>query len=331
MAGRPTWSSACAAMAMAWHVALLAVASRQGSTRFPARRARRRDRGRLACLQLGAAGLVLLAVGVLHFGWRWRASTSAFRARSWPSPRGRASGPRPCRWLGVGADHLDIVAVEHAHAAQRQRGVERGLAAHGGQQRVGAFLGDDLGHDFGRDRLDIGRVGKLRIGHDRGRVGVDQDDAVALLLQRLAGLGAGIVELAGLTDDDGAGPDDQDRLDVGAFRHGASVRQALAQRTRRRAWPGRCARRRICRLDAAYRGGGEGREVRKGRKWDLSASCGCVRIRQGSCHSHPHDDQDVLPSRPAGLKRMLCFAFRTWQTSIPLSMSELKGRISKDQ
>jgi hypothetical protein len=64
---------------------------------------------------------------------------------------------------------------------------------------------------LGRDRLDIGRVGKLRIGHDRRRVGVDQDDPVALLLQRLAGLGAGIIELARLADDDRAGADDQDR------------------------------------------------------------------------------------------------------------------------
>ncbi len=47
----------------------------------------------------------------------------------------------------IGADHLDIVAVEHAHALERQRGVERGLAAHGRQQRfrgVGPLLGDDL-------------------------------------------------------------------------------------------------------------------------------------------------------------------------------------------
>ena len=38
--------------------------------------------------------------------------------------------------VGGGADHLDVELVEHAHLAQRQRGVERGLPAHGGQQRV---------------------------------------------------------------------------------------------------------------------------------------------------------------------------------------------------
>jgi hypothetical protein len=90
----------------------------------------------------------------------------------------------------VGADQLDAELVQHAHVGQRHGGVQPGLAAHGGQQRVGAFLLDDPGHDFRRDRLDIGGVGHLRVGHDGGGVRVDQDDPVTLLAQRLAGLGA---------------------------------------------------------------------------------------------------------------------------------------------
>ena len=71
--------------------------------------------------------------------------------------------------LGGRADHLDVVLVEHPHLVQRQRAIERRLAAHGRQQREAAghgiaLLGDDLGDDFGRDRLDIGPV-----GHDPGR------------------------------------------------------------------------------------------------------------------------------------------------------------------
>ncbi len=122
---------------------------------------------------------------------------------------------------GVGgrADHLDVVLVEHAHAAQRQRGIERGLSTHGRQQCVGPLLLDDLGDDLGRDRLDVGGVGEIGIGHDRRRIGVDQNDPVAFRLERLAGLGSGIIELAGLSDHDRAGTDDQDRGDVGAFGH----------------------------------------------------------------------------------------------------------------
>ena len=126
-----------------------------------------------------------------------------------------------------GADHLDVEFFERALAAQRQRAVQRGLAAHGRQQRKAAgndvaFLLDDLGDDLRRDRLDIGRIRQLRIGHDRGRVGIDQDDAIALFLQRLDRLRAGIVEFAGLADHDGTGADDQDGGDVGSFGHQVS-------------------------------------------------------------------------------------------------------------
>ena len=127
---------------------------------------------------------------------------------------------------GRRADHLDVVFVEHAHFPQRQRAIERGLAAHRRQQREAAgrrvaLLGDDLGDDFGGDRLDIGAIRHVRIGHDGGRIGIDQDDAIALGAQRLAGLGARIIEFARLTDDDRAGADDEDRRNVRPLRHGS--------------------------------------------------------------------------------------------------------------
>ncbi len=114
------------------------------------------------------------------------------------------------------ADHLDVEFRQCPLFAQAQRAVQRGLAAHGGQERKAAgddvaFLFDDPGDDFGRDRLDIGGVRQFRIGHDRGRIGIDENDAVALVLQRFHRLGAGIVEFAGLPDHNGAGADDQDR------------------------------------------------------------------------------------------------------------------------
>ena len=102
---------------------------------------------------------------------------------------------------------------------QRHGGVERCLAAHGGQQRIGFFPLDDAGHDLRRDRLDVGGVGQLRVGHDGRRIGIHQHDAIALLAQRLAGLGAGVVELASLADDDRPGADNHDGADVRALRH----------------------------------------------------------------------------------------------------------------
>ena len=55
------------------------------------------------------------------------------------------------------------------------------------------------------ERFDVGDVGGPRVGHDGGRVGVDQHDLVSQLPQGLAGLGAGIVELTGLSDDNRTG------------------------------------------------------------------------------------------------------------------------------
>ena len=107
-----------------------------------------------------------------------------------------------------GADQLDVVLLEHTGLAERHRGVQCGLATQGGQQGVGAFLGDDLLKDGRGDRLDVGGVGHLRVGHDRGRVGVHEDDADALFAQHAARLGAGVVELGRLPDHDRAGADD---------------------------------------------------------------------------------------------------------------------------
>ncbi len=123
---------------------------------------------------------------------------------------------------GVGADQLDAFALEHARLDQLHGQVERGLAAQGGQQGVGVLALDDLGQDLDVERLHVGGVREVGVGHDGGRVGVGQDDPVALLPQHPAGLGARVVELAGLPDDDGARPDEQDRLDVVATRHQAS-------------------------------------------------------------------------------------------------------------
>ena len=121
--------------------------------------------------------------------------------------------------LGRGANQFYLVLVEHAVAPEVERAIERSLPTHGRQDRVGALLGDDFLHRLPGDRLDVGDVGSRRVGHDGGGVAVDQNDLVALFPQGLAGLHAGVVKLAGLTDDDGTSPDDEDRLNVCALGH----------------------------------------------------------------------------------------------------------------
>ena len=119
----------------------------------------------------------------------------------------------------VTADHLDAVLVECAVLCQLDGGIQTGLAAQRGQQRIRALLLDHALDKFGGDGLDIGTVGQARVGHDGRRVGVDQDDLKAILLEHLAGLGAGVVELAGLANNDGARTNNEDALDVSTFRH----------------------------------------------------------------------------------------------------------------
>ena len=132
----------------------------------------------------------------------------------------------------VAANHLDAILVERAVFRQLDGGVQTGLAAQRGQQRVRALFLDYALDKLSGDGLDIGSVGKTRVGHDGRRVGVDQDDLKAILLEHLAGLGAGVVELTGLANNDGARANDEDTLDVSTFRHVSSPR-SRSRRSRR--------------------------------------------------------------------------------------------------
>ncbi len=119
------------------------------------------------------------------------------------------------------ADHFDAVPLQCAHSRHFHGGIESGLAAQSRQEGVRTLLLDDHGHRFGGNRFDVGPIGCFGISHDGSRIAVHQDDLESLFFQGLAGLGTGIVELAGLTDDDGAGTDDQDFFNVRALGHGA--------------------------------------------------------------------------------------------------------------
>ena len=101
------------------------------------------------------------------------------------------------------ADHLHIVLVQHPHLGRFHSGVETGLAPQCGQQGIGPLLFDHLGHGLRGDRFDVDPVGRIRIGHDGGGIGVDEHHLIPLLLQGLAGLGAGVIELTGLADNNG--------------------------------------------------------------------------------------------------------------------------------
>ena len=112
------------------------------------------------------------------------------------------------------ANQFDFVFVEHTVAPQVQGAIESRLSTHGGQYRVGALFDDDLLNRLPSDRLDVGDICCGRVGHDRRRVAVDQDDFVALFAQSLTGLHTRIIELASLANHDGACPNDQNTFQV---------------------------------------------------------------------------------------------------------------------
>ena len=104
--------------------------------------------------------------------------------------------------LQVGADQLNAVLLEGAVFGEGHRQVEGGLAAHGGQEGVRALLFDHPTHDIGGERLDVGAIRHVRIGHDRGGVAVHQHHLKSLGPQGFTGLSTGVIELAGLPDHD---------------------------------------------------------------------------------------------------------------------------------
>ena len=113
-----------------------------------------------------------------------------------------------------GADELDAVLLEDPLLGEGHGTVQTGLSAHRGKQRVGALGGDDLLDELRSDGLEVCAIGEAGVGHDRGRVAVDEHDLEAVVAQDLARLRARVVELARLTDNDRSGTDHEDLVDV---------------------------------------------------------------------------------------------------------------------
>ena len=112
----------------------------------------------------------------------------------------------------ISADEFDLVFVQNPGFAQINRRVQGHLSTQSGQQRIWAFLGDNRFQKLGGNRFDIGAVGDLRVSHNGGGVGVDQDNFQALITQHSTGLSSRIVKFGRLTDDNRPGADDHNRM-----------------------------------------------------------------------------------------------------------------------
>jgi len=134
----------------------------------------------------------------------------------------------------LGDNQFHIVFGQYTFTIQIQRTVQCRLNTHDGQNGIRALFGDDLFKGLPVYRLDVGGIGHRRIGHDRGRIRIHENDAIAFLAQRLASLRAGIIELAGLTYHNRARTEDEDTVYVGSFWHiqtvGLEAAKALSLR-----------------------------------------------------------------------------------------------------
>ena len=111
--------------------------------------------------------------------------------------------------INLNADNFHIVLIQYACILQFGAQVQTRLAAQIWKQRIRSLLGDNLFQAVHIQGLDIGDIGRVRVSHNGCRVGVYQNDLIAEISQRLAGLCAGVVKLARLTDDDRTGTNNQ--------------------------------------------------------------------------------------------------------------------------
>ena len=121
--------------------------------------------------------------------------------------------------LRRGADQFHVVLTEDAFLIESHREIQRRLPAHRGENGIGLFFGDDALKNARIQRFDVGRVRRIRVGHDRRRIGIHQNNAVPLFPKGLAGLGTGIVKFTGLADNDRAGAENHDGFNVCTFGH----------------------------------------------------------------------------------------------------------------
>ena len=125
------------------------------------------------------------------------------------------------------SDHLHSELFQCAGRVQFDCQVQGGLAAHRRQDCIRTLLADNLADILRRQGFGVNGIGNPRSGHNGGRIRVDQNNAVALLFEGMYRLGSGIVELAGLSDDDRPRAYDKDAVYIFSGRHNYPLAAAI--------------------------------------------------------------------------------------------------------
>ena len=101
------------------------------------------------------------------------------------------------------------ILLQHAALLQFHTTVECGLSTKGQEDAVGTFLLDNALDEIGLHGEEVDLVGHTLGGLHRGNIGVDEHRLDIFLAQGLEGLAAGVVKLAGLTNLQRAGTENQ--------------------------------------------------------------------------------------------------------------------------
>ena len=126
---------------------------------------------------------------------------------------------RPLDRLTARSEKLNAALLKNSFLFKLHGKVKTRLTADSRKNGVGTLKSYDLCDIFQRQRLHIDLIGNAGIGHNGRGVGIAKNDLIAFLLECKAGLRSGIVEFRRLSDDDGAGTDDQNLFDIRSLRH----------------------------------------------------------------------------------------------------------------
>ena len=117
------------------------------------------------------------------------------------------------------AEELYAMLLQYSFFGKLNGKVQPRLPAKGGKEAVGLFLRDNLRQKIDGERFDIDAIRDIRIRHNGRGIAVDEHDLKTVLLECAAGLGAGVVELCRLSDDDRPRADDHNLLQIFLARH----------------------------------------------------------------------------------------------------------------
>ncbi len=133
----------------------------------------------------------------------------------------------PLYGIHLNPDDFDSILIKHAGTCEFRRQIKPALAAKIRQQGIRPLLFDDFRHILQVKWLDVCYICHTRIRHNCRRVGIDQHNFIAKFSKGLAGLSTGVIELTGLSNDDGAGANNHYFVNVISFRHTKSSNSSL--------------------------------------------------------------------------------------------------------